>query len=162
MFFNDILPYASVNESRDAWHRKLYDLAAPLVADCQTPAEVAQRLNQKLFKLTGLRYSTQRRRPDQGPLETMESGVATCTRLSIMLVDACRAVGVPRDLTWLMTDKVIEDFFWLRCDAPGKQRETTANCRDNRLTVTTTTNITAASVLLDRRLVDFDKPVDWG
>ncbi len=95
IFFNDILPYASVNESRDAWRRKLYDLAAPLVADCQTPSEAAQRLNQKLFKLTGVRYSTQRRRADQGPLETMESGLATCTGLSILLVDACRAVGVP-------------------------------------------------------------------
>jgi Transglutaminase-like superfamily len=95
IFFNDILPYASVNESRDAWRRKLYDLAAPLVADCQTPAEAAQRLNQKLFKLTGVRYSTQRRRADQGPLETMETGMATCTGLSILLVDACRAVGVP-------------------------------------------------------------------
>jgi pimeloyl-ACP methyl ester carboxylesterase len=95
IFFNDILPYASVNESRDAWRRKLYDLAAPLVADCLTPAEAAQRLNQKLFKLTGVRYSTQRRRADQGPLETMDTGLATCTGLSILLVDACRAVGVP-------------------------------------------------------------------
>ena len=95
IFFNDILPYASVNESRDAWRRKLYDLAAPLVADCQTPAEAAQRLNQRIFKLTGVRYSTQRRRADQGPLETMETGLATCTGLSILLVDACRAVGVP-------------------------------------------------------------------
>lgn len=95
IFLNDILPYASVNESRDAWRRKLYDLAAPLVADCQTPAEAAQRLNQKLFKLTNVRYSTQRHRADQGPLETMESGLATCTGLSILLVDACRAVGVP-------------------------------------------------------------------
>ena len=66
---------------------------------------------------------------------------------------------VPRELTWLMTDKVIKDFFWLRCDAPGKQREIEATCRDNRLTLTTTTNVTAASVLLDQRLVDFDKPV---
>jgi pimeloyl-ACP methyl ester carboxylesterase len=66
---------------------------------------------------------------------------------------------VPRELTWLMTDKVIKDFFWLRCDAPGKQREIEATCRDNRLIVTTTTNVTAASVLLDQRLVDFDKPV---
>ena len=35
-----------------------------------------------------------------------------------------------------------------------------AICRDNRLTVTTTTNLAAASVLLDQRLVDFEKPVE--
>jgi pimeloyl-ACP methyl ester carboxylesterase len=67
--------------------------------------------------------------------------------------------SVPRELTWSMTDKVIKDFFWLRCDAPGKQREIEAICRDNRITVTTTTNVTTARALLDRRLVDFDKPV---
>jgi len=33
--------------------------------------------------------------PDQGPFETMETGVATCTGLSILLVDACRSVGIP-------------------------------------------------------------------
>src|SRR6185436_4424219 len=66
---------------------------------------------------------------------------------------------VPRELSWLMTDKVIRDFFWLHSDAPGKQREIDAICRDNRLTVTTTTNLASASVLLDSRLVDFDKPL---
>ena len=95
IFLNDVLPYASVNESRDLWRRRLRDLAGPLVVDCQTPAEAGQRLNQKLFKLLNVRYSTQRRRADAGPLETMESGLATCTGLSILLVDACRSVGVP-------------------------------------------------------------------
>src|SRR5258706_14929835 len=51
VFFNDILPYASVDESRDARRRKLYELAAPLLADCQSPAEAAQRLHPQLFKL---------------------------------------------------------------------------------------------------------------
>jgi pimeloyl-ACP methyl ester carboxylesterase len=65
---------------------------------------------------------------------------------------------VPRELTWLMTDKVITDFFWLHTDAPGKQKEIDATCRDNHLTVTTT-NVDSATVLLDSRLVDFKKPL---
>ena len=65
---------------------------------------------------------------------------------------------VPRELTWLMTDDVIKDFFWLHTDSPGKQREIDATCRDNHLTVTTT-NVVSATVLLDSRLVDFQKPV---
>lgn len=95
VFLNDVLPYASVNERRDAWRKNLHDLCAPLVKECQTPGEAAQRLNQKLFGIVKVKYSTQRKRPDQSPLETMESGVATCTGLSILLVDACRSVGVP-------------------------------------------------------------------
>lgn len=95
IFLNDVLPYASLNERRDAWRPRLRELCVPLVADCRTPAEAAHRLNQKLFKLVKVRYSTARRRADQGPFETMESGLATCTGLSILLVDACRSVGVP-------------------------------------------------------------------
>ena len=95
IFLNDVLPYASVNERRDDWRRLLRETCAPLVADCQTPGEAAQRLNQKLFKLVNVKYSTKRKRADQSPLESMESGLATCTGLSILLVDACRSVGVP-------------------------------------------------------------------
>ena len=95
VFLNDVLPYASVNESRDVWREKVRALAAPMVAGCRSPGEAAQRINEQLFKLTGVHYSTSRRRPDQGPLETLETKVATCTGLSILLVDACRSVGVP-------------------------------------------------------------------
>jgi hypothetical protein len=66
---------------------------------------------------------------------------------------------VPRELTWLMTDKVITDFFWLHTIAPGKKEEFDATCRDNHLTVTTTGEVTDATVLLDGRLIDFKKPV---
>jgi transglutaminase-like putative cysteine protease len=95
MFLNDILPYSCLNEKRDGSRAFLREKAAPLVADCTSPAEAAQRLNQKLFPLLNARYSTERKRPDQSPLETVESGKATCSGLSILLVDACRAVGVP-------------------------------------------------------------------
>jgi pimeloyl-ACP methyl ester carboxylesterase len=67
---------------------------------------------------------------------------------------------VPRELTWLMTDKVITDFFWLHTDAPGKEKEIDAACRDNRVSVTTT-NVAAATILLDSRLIDFQKPVTF-
>ena len=99
MFLNEILPYASVTEPRENWRKRLHELSAPLVKDCKTPGEAAQQLNQKLFPLVKVRYSTTRRAADQGPLETMESGVATCTGLSILLVDACRSVGVPARVT---------------------------------------------------------------
>ena len=94
-FLNDVLPYASMNEPRDNWRRRLYDFCRPLVQECKTPGEAGRMLNQKIFGLLKVRYSRTRRAPDQGPFETIESGVATCTGLSILLVDACRSVGVP-------------------------------------------------------------------
>ena len=95
IFLNDVLPYASLNERRDEWRRQLREIAAPLVADCQTPGEAAQALNRALFRTVKVRYSTKRKKADQSPLESMESGLASCSGLAILLVDACRAVGVP-------------------------------------------------------------------
>jgi len=66
---------------------------------------------------------------------------------------------VPRELTWLMTDKVIKDFFWLRTDAPAKKCSIDALCQNNHLTLATSTNVASASVLLDSRLMDFNKPI---
>lgn len=95
VFLNDVLPYASLNEQRDDWRKMLNEKSLPLISDCRTPAEAAHRLNQKLFPLLNARYSTERKKPDQSPLETIASGKATCSGLSILLVDACRAVGIP-------------------------------------------------------------------
>jgi len=95
LFLNDVLPYASLTEEREPWRKGLREKCATLVAGCKTPGEAAQRLNEKIYPLFKVRYSTGRKRPDQSPRETMGSGIATCTGLSILLVDACRAVGVP-------------------------------------------------------------------
>ena len=98
VFLNDVLPYASVSERRDRWRRQFFEKFKPLVKDAQSPSEAAVILNQKIFPLLNVKYSTKRRRADQGPLESMETGLASCTGLSILLIDACRAVGVPARL----------------------------------------------------------------
>ncbi|MEZ6073508.1 MAG: transglutaminase-like domain-containing protein [Pirellulales bacterium] len=95
VFLNDVLPYANITERRDNWRKSFYEKFKPLVAGIKTPGEAAVVLNQQLFPLLKVKYSTKRRRADQGPEETIESGIATCSGLSILLIDACRAVGVP-------------------------------------------------------------------
>lgn len=94
-FFNFVLPYASINERRDAWRRDFYGRFRPLIGVAKTPSEAAAILNNKVFKQLNVKYSTQRVRADQSPLQSIESGLASCTGLSILLIDACRAVGVP-------------------------------------------------------------------
>ncbi len=95
VFLNDILPYASVNENRDPWRKDFYERFQPLVGDLKDPGQVAAMLNNKIFPLLKVKYSTKRRRADQGPFESIESGLASCTGLSVLLIDACRSVGVP-------------------------------------------------------------------
>lgn len=98
IFFNDVLPYANIDEPRDPWRQTFFELCWPLVQDCQTAADAAQRLNETVFEKIGVKYSTGRLRANQSPRESIEQGMASCTGLSVILVDACRSVGVPARL----------------------------------------------------------------
>lgn len=96
LFFNDVLPYASIDERRDPWRREFFEKFSPLVKDCRTCGEVAQVLNRDMFKMIDVSYhATKRPRPNQGPIESIEAGYASCSGLSVLLIDACRAMGVP-------------------------------------------------------------------
>ena len=95
VFFNNLLPYANINERRDRWRVDFYNRFKSWVADAKSPSEAAAILNQKVFPELGVKYSTKRKKADQSPYETMETGLASCTGLSVLLVDACRAVGIP-------------------------------------------------------------------
>lgn len=96
IFLDAVLPYASVNERRDDWRQDFSGRFAGMVKDCASATEAAQTLNREIFKALGVKYhATKRRKPDQSPYESMEVGYASCTGLSILLADACRAVGVP-------------------------------------------------------------------
>jgi hypothetical protein len=96
LFFEEVLPYAHVNERRDAWRRDFYDRFMPLARKCRSPGEAAMKLNQEVFRVLGVKYHpTKRPKPDQSPYESIDAGYASCTGLSVLLADACRAVGVP-------------------------------------------------------------------
>ena len=95
IFLNNILPYASINERRDAWRQDFRVRFSPLVAGATTPGQAAAMLNQKLFAAVNVKYSTKRAKADQSPYESMHSGLASCTGLSVLLIDACRAQGIP-------------------------------------------------------------------
>ena len=95
IFLNNILPYANINEQRDSWRTEFYGKCRRLIAAAKTPSEAAVLLNQKLFKELNVKYSTKRNRADQGPAESISTGLASCTGLSILLIDACRSVAIP-------------------------------------------------------------------
>jgi len=95
VFFNDVLPYASLDETRESWRAEFLEKCRPLVKDCKTTTEAAQAINREFFKIIKVHYHTGRKAPNQSPSESRKLGMATCTGLSIILVDACRSVGVP-------------------------------------------------------------------
>ncbi len=96
IFLDAVLPYSNLNERRDEWRTDFARRFAPLVKDCKTAGEAAQLLNCKIFDLLNVHYhATKRPKPDQSPYESTEAHFASCSGLSILLVDACRSVGIP-------------------------------------------------------------------
>ncbi len=95
IFFDTILPYANVNERRDDWRGDFHDKFIGIVSGAKTPTEATILLNKNIFDLVDVHYSTKRPKADQSPYESIEAGMASCSGLSILLVDACRSVGIP-------------------------------------------------------------------
>jgi poly(3-hydroxybutyrate) depolymerase len=95
IYLNDVLPYAVFDEPREAWRAEFLEIARPIVKGATTATEAAQALNREFFKRINVHYNTGRKRPNQSPGESRKIGMASCTGLAIILVDACRAVGIP-------------------------------------------------------------------
>lgn len=95
VYLYDVLPYHVVDEVRDSWRKELYELFAPAVDTCRTMYDAVCAVNANIPRLTGVDYNTKREKTNQSPRESMRQGMASCTGLAILLVDAYRAVGIP-------------------------------------------------------------------
>ncbi len=95
VFFNDVLPYVSLNETREEWRPDFYNRFSGFVANCRTIFEAIDSVNRNIRDEVGVDYNTEREKPNQSPAESMRQGMASCSGLSILLTDAFRAVGIP-------------------------------------------------------------------
>lgn len=95
IFFNDVLPYVSLNEKREAWRKDFYERFSKYVEGCKTVFEAIDSININVRDEVLVDYNTKREKPDQAPFESMRQHMASCTGLSIILTDAFRAVGIP-------------------------------------------------------------------
>ncbi len=95
VFFNEVLPYVSMNETRDNWREDFYNRFSRYVENCCTLEEAIDSVNRNIRDEVVVDYNTKREKPDQSPYESMRQNMASCSGLSILLVDAFRAVGIP-------------------------------------------------------------------
>ena len=96
IFLNDVLPYASINERRDNWRKDFHGRFIKIAQNSGSIDKAVKALNACVFKKLRVSYhATRRPKPDQSPYESMQAHYASCTGLSVLLVDALRSVGIP-------------------------------------------------------------------
>lgn len=96
LFLRYILPYWGVNEARDPWRKFFYTKFMSTVKNCRTPSDAVKKLNDTVFKELDVTYNAEKRpKPDQSAMESIKAHYASCTGLSVILINACRACGIP-------------------------------------------------------------------
>ena len=95
VFLNEVLPYAAVDEVRDSWRADFYPRFARRVALCRDIRAAIDSVNRNIAADVGVEYNTAREKTNQSPAESMRQHMASCTGLSVLLVDALRAAGIP-------------------------------------------------------------------
>lgn len=102
IFKNWVLPYASVNEARSDWRRLFGATLGPLVAKATSRTEALQEANKGLWSAlrpqAPIVFKHQQTPLIYDPMSTIAYGFASCTGISIVLIDALRSVGVPARL----------------------------------------------------------------
>jgi len=98
MFLNYVLPYTHFDEPRDDWRQKMYETLLPFVKDKKTLQEAAEALFPAWGNAFGKQLNFRGNMTPQmmAPLtQTLSSGYASCTGMSIFLADCMRSVGIP-------------------------------------------------------------------
>lgn len=95
IFLNEVLPYASVDETRENWRPGFFDMFSARVEGAPDMRAAADSVNRNLARDVQVDYNTAREKTNQSPSESMRQHMASCTGLSILLVDALRSVGIP-------------------------------------------------------------------
>lgn len=95
IFFNEVLPYCNLDEDRDNWREQFYMYFQPKVKNCRTIYEAIDSVNLNIQKILGVDYNVNRSKVNISTLQAIKEKMATCTGLSILLIDAFRSVGIP-------------------------------------------------------------------
>lgn len=98
MFLEYVLPYANFDENVDDWRETFSQKLRPLVQNAHTLKEAAEIVVPKVFTDLGtqVEFKSNCTPAIMAPVsETLKEGHASCTGLSILVVDALRSVGIP-------------------------------------------------------------------
>ena len=134
VFLDAVLPHAHINERRDDWRREFTDRFRDLAWSADSQEEAVRLLNRKVFESYGIEFDSNKRLTnEQSPYQTIVQRCASCTGMSIMLANACRAAGIPARLagipewptgdnhTWIeVFDPIDGRWHWLEAFGQGR------------------------------------------
>ncbi len=115
-----VWPQTSLGEEAVDWFPVLAPLAEEITAKSPTPLAAARALNQHLWARVGVRYSPKREKANQDPLHSIRLGMASCSGLSILLIDACRSVGIPARLVGCFWRTKPGNHSWVEVSSGGR------------------------------------------
>ncbi len=99
IFLNDVVPYSNVDETRESWRKDFYERFIQVAKDSPSISQAVKTLNKVVFEELKVSYNPEKRpKANQSPYESMKAHYASCTGLSILLIDALRSVGIPARL----------------------------------------------------------------
>ncbi len=98
IYLEYVLPYSVIREGRDDWRREFRERFQPIVAGAADAYDAAVRLDRAIWDIIDVHYDVRRDQARQSPRHSMRIHMASCTGISIILIDACRALGIPARL----------------------------------------------------------------
>lgn len=122
IYLDYVLPYAVIREGRDEWRSEFRERFLPLVAGSTNAYEAAVTLDRKIWDMIGVHYNVNRDKARQSPRHSMRIGMASCTGISIILIDACRAVGIPARLVGCNWTTIPGNHSWVEVWSEGRWR----------------------------------------
>ena len=123
VFLDAVLPHAHIDERRDDWRREFTNRFRDLAWSADSQEEAVRLLNQEVFKAYGIEFDSNKRLTnEQSPYQTIVQKCASCTGMSIMLANACRAAGIPARLAGIPEWPTGDNHTWIEVFDPTDGR----------------------------------------
>lgn len=114
-----VLPHTVIQEEVDDWRGEFRERFKPLIAGCTNNYDAAVKLDRTIWDEIGVHYSPKRDKARQSPRHSMRIGMASCTGISIILIDACRALGIPARLVGCCWTPIPGNHSWVEVWSEG-------------------------------------------
>ena len=119
IYLEYVLPYSVIREGRDDWRGEFRERFAPLVDGMDDMYSAAVKLDRTIWDMIDVHYDTRRDQARQSPRHSMRIHMASCTGISIILIDACRAVGIPARLVGCRWTTIPGNHSWVEVWSRG-------------------------------------------